>query len=228
MSSRCPVAPGHHKSNLSLQLTTVAAGTRLVRFHGGTWPAHSFNPNTGKRIDVPTDGARFNPFPGTGGINVPTLYAADDVERAALESVFHDVPHIPSPAFARSQLTAWRYNRIEVLRDLSVLELDNPHLRQLKVRGRKPSLNESELIHTPPVQYPRTRTWARFLHDSLPNLDGLAWRPRLGGGTKWAYVFFGDRCNGTLREQLPAVLVDSGDGLAEIERIAAKASIRLV
>src|SRR5437763_1001790 len=40
---------------------------------------------------------------------------------------------------------------------------------------------------------PNTRKWAKLLHDNIPGLDGLAWRPRLGG-QDIAYVFFGDRC----------------------------------
>ncbi len=73
-----------------------------------------------------------------------------------------------------------------------------------------------------------TRTWARFLHASLPGLDGLAWRPRLGG-TGWAYVFFGDRCGtGALRAQPTATEVISGAGFLELHRIATEASIRII
>lgn len=38
--------------------------------------------------------------------------------------------------------------------------------------------------------YLHTRTWARHLHDNLAAIDGLAWRPRLGG-TGISYVFLG-------------------------------------
>jgi hypothetical protein len=114
-------------------------------------------------------------------------------EAAALESVFHQVPHIPTPEIMRSQVETWEYFELRTLRGLRVVRLANPQLRQLKVRGRRESLREDELIHSPASQYPATRTWAKLLHDHIPDLDGLAWRPRLAGQGE-AYVFFGDRC----------------------------------
>ena len=74
-----------------------------------------------------------------------------------------------------------------------LFELVNPRLRQLGIPGRASSITESELIHTPPSEYPRTRTWAQSLHAGIPLLEGLSWRPRLGG-TGNAFVLFGDRC----------------------------------
>ena len=69
----------------------------------------------------------------------------------------------------------------------------NPQLRQLKVPRRSESLREDELSHSPASQYPATRTWAKLLHDHIPGVDGLAWRPRLASDGE-AYLFFGDRC----------------------------------
>jgi hypothetical protein len=157
------------------------------------YPPDSFNPNIGKDWTIDTDGARFNPFPDTAGTNVATIYAATSYEAAALESVFHAVPHVQTPEIARSQVETWEYFELRALRALKVVRLTNPKLRQLKVSGRTDSLREDELIHSPGSQYPTTRTWAKLLHDHVPGLDGLAWRPRLAG-TGEAYVFFGDRC----------------------------------
>jgi len=78
------------------------------------YPANSFNPNIGKHIAVPEEGARFNPFPGAPTANIPTLYAADSLEAAALESIFHDVAHVPSPTYPRTRLTEWSYSELEV------------------------------------------------------------------------------------------------------------------
>ena len=194
MPFNCPVAPANPDLSLLLQTTIVLAGTELIRFYSKSkkYPADSFNPNTGKRIGVEEDGARFNPFPGAPLPNVPTMYAADSLPAAALESVFHNVDHSPSPSFPKMQLADWQYSRLKVMRKLLVLKLTNPHLRQLAVPGRATSIEEGELIHSPTSEYPNTRTWARFLHGSLPTLDGLAWRPRLAG-TGWSYVLFGDR-----------------------------------
>jgi len=93
----------------------------------------------------------------------------------------------------RSQVETWEYFELQTLRDLRVVRLANPQLRQLKVPRRRESLREDEVIHSPASQYPATRTWAKLLHDHIPDLDGLAWRPRLAGNGE-AYVFFGDRC----------------------------------
>jgi hypothetical protein len=228
MSFNCPPAPASGAVALALETTTLAAGTQLIRFHKKGRTASSFNPNIGKRIEIEEDGGRFNPFPGAPASNVPTLYAADTLEAAALESVFHDVEHCPSPSYLRTRLASWRYSRIDIMRDLLLLELTNPRLRQLAVPGRSSSLKESELIHTSPSEYPNTRTWARFLHASVATLDGLAWRPRLGG-KGLSFVFFGDRfAIGDLRAKPKPAKVDSGPGFLEIQQIARSARIRII
>jgi hypothetical protein len=180
MFSSCPTAPPL-APGLSVKTISLKSGTLLVRCHKAGYPANSFNPNTGKHIAIPEEGARFNPFPGAPAANIPTLYAADSLEAAALESIFHDVAHVPSPTYPRTRLTEWRYSELEVKRDLVLFELVNPKLRQLSVPGRANSITESELIHTPASEYPQTRTWAQSLHTAIPGLDGLAWRPRLAG-----------------------------------------------
>jgi len=57
----------------------------------------------------------------------------------------------------------------------------NSQLRQVPVAGRSDSLSEAEIIHSDPQQYPITRRWAQFFYNGIPTLQGLAWRPRLGG-----------------------------------------------
>ena len=200
MASRraCPSAPASPSGALP-QTVLIPAGTTLTRFRGiaqppaTVYPPNSFNPNMGKDWTIPTDGARFNPFPDTAGDNVPTIYAATTYEAAALESVFHQVPHVQTPEIMRSQVETWEYFELRTLRDLRVVRLTNPQLRQLKVPRRSESLREDELIHSPASQYPATRTWAKLLHDHIPGVDGLAWRPRLASDGE-AYMFFGDRC----------------------------------
>ena len=194
----CPSAPLAPTGALP-QSVLIQSGTLLTRFRGiavppaTAHPPNSFNPNVGKNWTVATDGARFSPFPDEAGANVPTIYAATTYGAAALESVFHQVPHIQTPEIMRSQVETWEYFALRTLRDLRVVRLTNPQLRQLKVTGRTESLREDELIHSPASQYPATRTWAKLLHDHVPGLDGLAWRPRLAGEGE-AYVLFGDRC----------------------------------
>src|SRR5580704_10279031 len=188
MASRraCPSAPRSPSGALP-QTALIPAGTTLTRFRGiarppaTVYPPNSFNPNIGKDWTIAIDGARFNPFPDPAGANVPTIYAATTYEAAALESVFHQVPHVQTPEIMRSQVETWEYFALHTLRDLRVVRLTNPQLRQLKVPGRTESLREDELIHSPASQYPVARTWAKLLHDHIPGLDGLAWRPRLAG-----------------------------------------------
>lgn len=227
MSFSCPVAPAGTAS-FKVRTTELVCGRVLFRFHkSASHPANSFNPNTGKRIDTPEDGARFNPFPGAPSVNISTLYAADTCQGAALESVFHDVEHKPSPTYLTGQFAEWSYSKLRTKRKLMLLKLVNPRIRPLLVPGRSSSITESELVHTPPGEYPHTRTWARYLHDSLPSIDGLAWRPRLGG-TGTAYVLFGDRCGGELEIDAPAIPISSGPGLGKISRIARDAGIVLI
>lgn len=228
MSSNCPVAPAAYDPDLEVVTTRLPSGTLLYRFHKTIYAADSFNPNTGRRIDLPDDGARFNPFPGAPLANVPTLYAANSLSAAALESVFHDVEHIALPTFPRMRLLEWSYSRLKTTRELVLFELVNPRLRQLAVAGRKSSLTESEIVHTATSEYPNTRTWARFLHDSIPALDGLMWRPRLGG-KGIAFVFFGDRLgSGAIKVHSKAISVAAGPGFGKIQRIARSASISII
>jgi hypothetical protein len=227
MSSNCPIAPAGMKP-LVVQTAELPRGRHLFRFHktSATHSANTFNPNIGKRMEIPEQGARFNPFPGAPATNITTLYAADKLAAAALESVFHDVEHVPSPIYPRLRLAEWSYTRLKTKRALVLLELVNPRLRPVECPGRADSITEAELIHTPVSEYPNTRTWARYLHDSLPGIDGLAWRPRLGGvGT--AFVFFGDRCDGELEVDSSPVSVEHGAGLAKIQTIANRTSIRI-
>jgi hypothetical protein len=227
MSSRCPKAPGSGPPPAILT-TTLPAGSTLVRCHGSSFAPNAFNPNSGKDWSIPEDGARFNPFPDSRSQNVPHLYAADNFTAAALESVFHAVPHTPSPEFLLSQLSGWFYSEMELKRELKIFELINANLRQLNVPGRAKSIDEGELVHSEADQYPNTRTWAHFLHSHMPGLAGLTWRPRLGG-QGLAYVFFGDRCKSadfTITAGPHAL--GSGSGLARAKATAAFASIRII
>lgn len=228
MSSKCPVAPTSTGSGLVLRMTFLPSGATLFRFHKNMFPGDSFNPNSGRRIDLPEDGARFNPFPGAPALNVPTLYAASSLTAAALESIFHDVEHIPAPKYPRCHLRDWSYTRLETTRELRLFELVNPRLRQLSVPSRTLSITEGELVHTPASEYPHTRTWAQFLHANVPNLDGLLWRPRLGGRGR-AFVLFGDRCKKRdLKVRSSPISVVTSPGLGRVQAIAASASILLI
>jgi hypothetical protein len=232
MSATCPLPPPG-AADLKVLLSQVPVGTELIRFHSPKFRGIAFNPNIDnhgrpKRMEDPLAGARFSPFAGVNGINVGTLYAGTTERAAALESVFHELPHVPNPTYASGQLKGFALSRFMVKRALTVFELVNPQLRQVPVDGRVESLNEGELISSSPKNYPTTRAWARHFHRNLPVVEGLAWRPRLGG-EGMSYVFFDGRASSNdfdLTED--AVAIDDGPGRVLIERIAKGASIKLI
>jgi hypothetical protein len=192
------------------------------------YASNSFNPNSGKDWTVPEHGARFNPFPNSAGTNIGSLYAASSLAAAALESVFHGVPHVPNPTYDGNLLRTWQYSEFLTTREISYVMLTNPQLHQLKVRNRATGLLESELIHTQGDQYPRARTWAKYLHDCLPTLNALGWRPRLGGQGE-AYVIFGDRCSSSdLSIASGPTWLDAGRGHSAIYKIAQDANITII
>jgi hypothetical protein len=61
----------------------------------------------------------------------------------------------------------------------------------------------------------------------LAGIDGLAWRPRLGG-TGISYALFGDRCDGQLEIQGAPISANSAAGLGKIRSIAKWANISIV
>jgi hypothetical protein len=161
-------------------------------------------------------------------VNVPSIYAGTTDFAAALESVFHEVRHLANPPYAESKLSSYALSRLHLNRAIKVFELINPQLRQVTVTGRTELLQEGELIHSGPGQYPATRSWARHFHCSLKDLDGLVWRPRLGGEGV-AYVFFGDRVTSsdfTLAEDRTSTHIGPARDL--IYGIAATAHIKII
>jgi RES domain len=97
------------------------------------------------RMQIATDGARFNPFPGFPNANIPTLYAGTTEHAAALESVFHDVEHIPNPTYPENKLADFAMSYLTLSRPIKVLKLVNDQLRQVAVPGRPESLLEDEI-----------------------------------------------------------------------------------
>lgn len=230
--SDCPLCPAIAEP-IELVLKPLSRGTSLWRFHSPDYPGVSFNPHLDKvgrpkPMGIAEGGARFSPFPHSSGSNVPTFYAGTTDKAAALESVFHDIPHVPDPTYARKRLAEFHLTNFVVASDLFIVELTEPELRQVKVPGRPDSLHENEIVHSSPAEYPKTRAWAQHFHRSLPSAHGLGWRPRLGG-EGMSYVFFGDRLSSADFASVGATVpIDSGAGRKIIERIAASAYIKLI
>ena len=80
-NARIGDTPSAAPASLRIQ-AILKAGSALMRFHSKSRAGNIYNPNTGKRIEIEEEGARFNPFPGAPAANVPTLYAADNITAA--------------------------------------------------------------------------------------------------------------------------------------------------
>jgi hypothetical protein len=232
MTRTCPTAP-LKGGVIRVGFEIVPVGAPLIRFHSISRPGFSFNPNIAKdgqptSMEIAEEGARFNPFPGRPSTNVPTLYAGSTAHAAARESVFHDVPHEPDPSFPSGRLKDFAMTTTTLNRAIKVLLLVNNQLKQVSVPGRTTSLLEDEIIHTLPDQYPATRGWANYFHQSLPDIAGLAWHPRLGGeGT--SYVFFGDRMTvSDFGSPCASLKIGSGEGRELIEQIAKDSHIDII
>jgi hypothetical protein len=159
---------------------TWPAGERLWRCHDAAWGPAAFYPGD------TTHRGRFHPFTPAGALGpLPVLYAADDVDGALSESVFHDVPvrgdkHVPHAKLRHRVLSA-----LEVTRDLRLVDLTSPGLSRL-------GLTRAELIDSDARSYPDTAPWTAALHDHPLGADGLLWVSRQHD-TSRCVVLFADR-----------------------------------
>lgn len=164
---------------------------------------------------------RFHPFTDGEGKRVPTLYAADDLEGALSETVFHNVPvRGPRKRVAKLALQPMIASVLACDRDLTLVKLYGPGLSRLGV-------SRAELIETTPEHYERTAAWAQALHASDASIDGLIWVSRQNDATQ-ALVLFGDRVERSSLQviEAPKPLYFS-PGLDEAQRLANQADITI-
>lgn len=169
------------KPPAQLEITPIILKREQVlhRIHLEIYKGDQFNP--GK-----TGNARFSPIENVQGNPIPTLYAADILDAALMESVFHDVPY--SPGFKmldKRKLEGQQHSQIRITQDLTLADLNSKALRKLGVK-------RNELIDTEKDQYPQTREWAKAIHEQHPEIQGLCWVSRQDD-TARAVVLFGDR-----------------------------------
>lgn len=130
--------------------------------------------------------ARFSPIAGTDGKPIPTLYGGETFQGALMETVFHDVPHLPGfKSYDKRNLDQERISIISPVRDLVLVNLSGKALRKL-------GIPRSKLLESGPAKYPSTRLWAEALHRQCPEADGLCWVSRQDDEAH-ALVLFGDR-----------------------------------
>jgi hypothetical protein len=146
----------------------------------GRFAAHAFN-------DSAHGNARFSPLIVDGRL-VPTLYAASSLAGALMETVLHDVPY-PSQGYhhdlERDLAGPLHASTLRLRRALRVVDLTKVGLQRMGLRA-------SAMFETDAVDYPRTRTWAHWLHQTLPRAQGLVWLSARYPESM-AVMLFGDR-----------------------------------
>lgn len=167
------------------------------------------------------------------------LYAADCLDGALSETLFHSLPPRPDPGaaaeafldhdldraaaaqrgFRRQRLRGRMASVLEPRRDLALARLSGHGLGRLGVA-------RDELITSPASAYAQTAAWAAALHRQHDGLDGLAWTSRQFDDAR-AVVLFGDRTDGALRIADGPEPLDLGRGLDRVRRAAELARITI-
>lgn len=194
---------------------TWPKGDPIIRCYKGTMGAHEFNTTAASR--------RFRPVRNTSGI-VPTLYAADLVEGALSESVFHDVPvRGKGRRIQRKALVQMIRATLIPTRDLQLVQLHGAGLDRL-------GATHAELIESSARQYPRTAAWGQAIYDQ-GNYDGLVWRSRQFNDS-YALMLWGDRVDRFTDLQLDTTTAPlslwAGAGFDEVQQLANARRITVV
>ena len=157
-------------------LASWKAGRRLYRVHSEHYSPTAFNLGNGRP-------GRFHPIESEAGTMIPTLYAADRINGALSETVFHS--WVAGGVVLRGELRHRYITEIELTEDISLADLTGHGLRRL-------GLTRIELLECGPAHYSATAKWASALHGSDDNVAGLLWVSRQFDTSK-ALVAFGDR-----------------------------------
>lgn len=201
--------------DLDPKLTRLASGTRLYRVHPAHFQGGQFNLNR-----ETTRRGRFHPFTDAQDQVVPTLYAADAIDGALSETVFHNVPG-GGGRILRSRLRDLELSCLINRSELLMADLRGHGLRRLGLIRR-------QLLESDACDYSLTACWAQALHRCNPAIQGLMWISRQFDQAT-AFVLFGDRMDSALFQVEPDVLaLDHGVGYKEVQRIAAEARIAIV
>lgn len=223
----CPVALDRIK-----ELAATAEPFELVPVPVTTWyrvySAHdSFEtPNPG------VGNSRFAPFKNpTSDRPVPTMYLAETLAAALLETVFHNVG--PSPGanvVAHRDLHGRLHARLLPPRELLLVDLRDRELARLGIA-------RSQLTTSSAEHHPCTRKVARILYGHRASVDGIVWHSRQaeqqGFGQVEIMVVFCDRVGAARKTWRLARTPDAlgalleGRGLAAVNRIAVELGLTL-
>lgn len=166
----------------------LEAGVRLTRIHDRRFAATSFNSTV---TDRHWGGGRFD---ATGDDPYGFLYAAGDDLGAVAEALLRDLPLsvTGSRLLPRKALHGRRISWIAATRDLELVGLVSG--RDLAAVGQ-----DSWLTKCDSKDYGFTRRWGHKIREWAPWAQGFVWRSRREDASL-AYVFFEDRCAGSLEE----------------------------
>lgn len=188
----------------------------LHRIHQDVYKADQFNPGL-------KGNARFSPIRDAKGDPIPTIYAAATFDAAAMESVFHDVPHVPGfKQFDKRKLEDQVHSTVRVVIDLRLADLGSVALRKLGVRRK-------QLIDTEKDRYPATRQWAEAIHAQHADIQGLSWISRQDDEAR-AVMLFGDRVLQGALQQVGASrsLVQDEKAYGELLDLAERIGVNIV
>ena len=146
-----------------MRTTIWKAGRRLYRIHRKDYGPLQFNSGTEGRP------GRFHPIEDRRGRLIPTLYAADRIDGALSETVFHNV--VAGGFVLRAELATRFLSRIDLARDIKIANLSGHGLRKL-------GLKRSQLLECESLHYAETARWAAAIYRSDDSLDGMVWVSR--------------------------------------------------
>ena len=110
-----------------------------------------FNPGFGT--------GRFHPIVDAGGNPIPTLYAANQINGALAETLFHN--RLAGDIIFHAELIEKRLSRLIQKQALSLIDLTGFYLRRL-------GLKRSQLLEADETFYRVTARWAEALHRAAP------------------------------------------------------------
>jgi hypothetical protein len=179
MAEARPIASPPANLDTLVKTTTWSARTIIHRIHPDAFGADQFNPG-------PHGNARFSPIADVAGGSIATLYGGTTFACAAMETVFHDVPHAPGlKTVAKRKLKQHRYAQLLPVADLTLADLGSTALRKL-------GIPRADLIDSDKDIYPQTRAWAEAIHAQCPTMQGLRWVSRQDDRAE-ALILFADR-----------------------------------
>lgn len=189
-------------------------GCELHRIHDETFPGDCFNPCVGK----PT---RFAPIHSKGKC-IASMYAAESIECAAFETIFHDVPvKAKLKVVSMIDIMGRAHSVLKTKRAFQLGALFAPDLKSL-------GLKRAQLIDANAKWYVDTARWAEAIHDQYHDLDGLVWTSRQCDPNV-AYLFYGDRVSPKDFEvSLDISIGHSATLLKSLRNFGARAGITIV